>query len=536
MTHAPVRTRSIWRWQLILAAATVAITATIMLIEPARLGDPAFLGGASGVVVLTCACLFVPWHRVPAAGVALLPYADIAAIALISVAGQTRASLLWVFPVAWIATYYRLPWLAAAIVLIGVFVTLDAFVGDLSPTLLQRAIVLVLCLGFMGVTINIGARRTRAISHLLRRQFTQLDRTRVRAQSEARRTALLADSLDTGLARIDRDSVLIDANAAFLRLYGAASISEFTPTGAVEYDDHRGRALGPDETLIARAAAGDRWVDRRVWLFDGEARWRALNVTMRPITPDVVETASNIVIVNDVTEAVAAERERATFSAVVSHELRNPLTAILGHAELMLERDDLPADIARQLGVIEHAGQRMERLVTTVLEGRSLSDEPFEPVDLRTVAEASLIGFGPTAASAGVALHHDLRGVGEVWGDAFRLRQAIDNVVGNAIKYTTRGGTVTMSAVHTAQQVRLTVADTGIGMAPHERDRMFDRGFRSDVARASGISGAGIGMSVVKEVVEQHHGALHVESLVGRGTRVTLVLPRLAETAERMPS
>lgn len=155
MSPASVRTRSIWRWQLILAAATVSVTATMAVLDPARLTEPAFPGGSIAVVLLTAVTLLVPWQRVPPGGALLLPLAGIVAIGVPSFGGQTRASLLWVFPIAWIATNYRMPALGAAPGLIGVFLTVDAFVGDMQPALVQRAVIVLLCLGFMGVTISV---------------------------------------------------------------------------------------------------------------------------------------------------------------------------------------------------------------------------------------------------------------------------------------------------------------------------------------------------------------------------------------------
>lgn len=541
-----VRTRSIWRWQLILAASTITVLGAFAILDAAIFTDPAFVAGAVAVPALTCVTLLVPWHLVPRWGVALLPLADIWAIALLSAGGQTRTALLWVFPVAWLATYYTLTWLGAGLGLIAAFLAADAFAADLAPAMTMRAVIILLCLGFLGVIIHSGEQRSRAFAMLLRRQFTQLDRTRRRAEEQARGTALLADSLETGIARIDRDGVLIDANRAFLSLYGAASIAEFTATGAVEYDDHRGQPLLPTQTLTARAATGEQFSERRVWLYDAHARWRALDLTTRPVSRGAETPESNILIVREVTDAVAAERERANMSTVVSHELRNPLTAILGHADLLLERDDLPPDVVRQLAVVQHAGERMERLVSSVLEGTLGADAVFAPVDVVAVVEASALAFSPSAASAQVLLSHLMHPVEEIWGDAFRLRQAIDNVIGNAVKYTTRGGSVRID-VQTVEgepgvpgSVTIEVADSGIGMSDEDRAHIFERGFRSDAARASAISGAGIGMSVVKEIVDQHGGTLQISSALGRGTQVLISLPRPLPTGdaptERMAS
>jgi len=530
-----LRSRSVWRWQLILAASTVAVVATYVLLNPALFGDPRFFSGSVGIAVITAATLVVPWHLFSKAAIAIVPLLDIIGVGLMSVGGETRASLLWVFPVSWIATYYRIPWLITGLGLIAVILVIDTFNGGATPELAQRALILLLCLGFMGVTINVGSRRTVAYGTLLRRQFAQLDRTRMRAENQARRIATLADSLDTGLARFDRDGVIFDANRAFLELYGAASMAEFSPTAAVEYDTFRGKALPPERTFIERAIAGDRFDHHRVWIYSARAQWRALNVSTRPVQEDAGDRPTNLVIVNDVTDAVNAERDRKTVSSVVSHELRNPLTAIAGHTDLLLERDDLPHDVQRQLAVIDNASQRMQRLITSALDGIGGRAPEAERVDLREIVSASIVAFSPAASTAQVILTMDLQIGQHVTGDAFELRQAFDNILGNAIKYTTHGGSVHVtlrSSADGTDEITLSVTDSGIGMSEQDRLRMFERGYRANAARTAGIPGSGIGMALVADIVARHGGRLGVESTLGRGTTVAIILPHETDASQ----
>ena len=524
-----VRSRSIWRWQLILTASAVAILVAIALLDPHLFAHPRFAPGAVGLIAVTCAALVIPWHRLSATAVVLLPMADIVLIAMLSASGETRMALLWVFPIAWIATYYRMSWVIAGLGVIATTLTVDAFVAGLTPGHAQRVLIILLCLGFMGITIHVGAERTRAYSRLLRRQSAQMDRTRRRAEMQAQRTAVLANTLETGLARLDRDGVLSDANAAFLALFGAESIATFSPTGAVEYSAHRGVAVAPDATFLARAARGERTDDERVWLHDAHGRWRALDVSTRPIGAAGGEQPSNLIVLRDVSAVVQAERERQTVATIVSHELRNPLTAILGHTDLLLEREDLPEDVRRQLVVVDNAGQRMQRLITSSLQRYTSDAAEFTAVDLRPLVEASIVAFGPSATSAQVLLTMNLGNARTVIADAFRLRQAVDNTLGNAVKYTGRGGTVHVSARHTDTHVVLEIADTGIGMTADDAERMFEPGFRSRSARNSGIPGTGLGMAVVKEIVEQHSGELEVTTAPGRGTSIVMRLPRAME-------
>ncbi len=521
------RSRSIWRWQLIFTATIVTLVGMSVFLETGRFGEPLFLAGAVGTVVLACASLGFPWHRVDRRAIAVLPLADIVAVGLLAAnSDDTPLRFLWVFPIAWIATYYTLPWLVGAIGVVAGILIVEAFGQEVTGEVAQRFFTLLLSLGFIGVMINVGARRTRAYDHLLRRQFAQLDRTRSRAQLQAERTAILSDALETGLARIDRDGVLIDANAAFLRLYGAEAIAGFTPTAVVEYDARRGTALDAHDTAFAHAMRGERFNDRRVWLFTAAARWHALDVSTRPVNSAPGESPSNLLVVHDVTAAEDAARERRVVSSIVSHELRNPLTAILGHTELLQDRDDIPDDIRRPLGVIEHAAQRMQRMVTATLRDVTEAADGAEPVDLARMIDASTQAFAPAAAAAQVVLTDDVGETPTVIGDTFRLRQAIDNVIGNAVKYTSRGGSVRVSTAADDAAVVVSVVDTGIGMSQIDRERMFDAGFRSDTARASGISGTGLGMAITREIIAQHGGSIEVASELGRGTSVSLTLPR----------
>ncbi|BDV29763.1 sensor histidine kinase [Microbacterium terricola] len=523
------RTRSIWQWQLILAVSVITILVTVTLLTPEYFTRPQFIVGAILLVLISCATLAVPWHLFDSRIVVIVPALDILAIGLMASGNEGRMALLWVFPIAWLATYYSLPWLLGGLGGVGVVLVIDALLAGLSPTYTLRIMVVLLSLGFLGVTINTGSRRTRAFSGLLRRQYSQLGRTLARAELQERRAAVLFNSVDTALARVDRRGVLLGANEAYRRLYAIDRLGYARPTGAVEYNTHRGTALPAHDTTIARATRGEVFENVRVWLFDTGGTWHALDVSTRIVPATLGESESTLLTLRDVTAALDAEVEKKTMTSIVSHEMRNPLTAIVGHVDLLLDREDLPADVLDKLAVIENAGQRMQRLITTALESDKPASVPHRTVDLRRVAAASVDAFRPSAHAAQVALTDDADERLLVEGDAFRLRQVLDNLVGNAVKYTPRGGHVEVTGRRVGDDVELAITDSGIGMSAEDLGHLFEPYFRSQTAQDSGIPGTGLGLVIAHDILTQHGGSLEITSTLGRGTTATL---RLAARAE----
>jgi signal transduction histidine kinase len=183
--------------------------------------------------------------------------------------------------------------------------------------------------------------------------------------------------------------------------------------------------------------------------------------------------------------------------------------------------------VPAQLEVIANAGERMQDLVTSMQAqtGRT-SPEPFEEVDLREVVEASVASFAPLIAAGRQELELDGAPALVITGDAFRLRQVLDNLIGNAVKYTPTGGRIGVRLDAVGGQVELTVTDTGIGIAADDLPRLFEPYFRTDSAVRGGISGTGLGMGIARDIVVAHDGAILVDSEVGLGTTVTVRFPR----------
>jgi signal transduction histidine kinase len=228
-----------------------------------------------------------------------------------------------------------------------------------------------------------------------------------------------------------------------------------------------------------------------------------------------------------------ADRMKDEFLALVSHELRTPLTSIVGYLELLGEDDEeLASEQTRRfLEVIERNAIRLQRLVDDVLfaaraeAGRlALSTRP---LDLASVAAESVAAAVPKAEENGVALHLDAVRMPPMAGDPDRLGQALDNLISNALKFTPPGGRVDVVLRNLGGRARLEIRDTGLGMADEDTARVFDRFFRAPSTRDH-APGVGLGLTIVRTIVEGHGGTIDVTSREGVGTAFALELPLLA--------
>ncbi|WP_295824900.1 cell wall metabolism sensor histidine kinase WalK [uncultured Microbacterium sp.] len=530
-TNPGSRTRSVWLLQLVLGASVVITVLLVQALEPSLFTLWPFSSGVGVIIALTAIAIVVPWQKLPRAAVAAIPFGDIIGIGLLSFGTDLRFGYFWVFPIIWIATHFTLVYLISAISAVGVIIVVDATVNASGPVTALRLIVVLLSLTFIAITSYLSARQTRAFKQLLRRQASRLQGTLQRVSGQERRVSQMLNGLDTGIARLSVDGEVLALNDTYVALYGVERDEPQRPGAAVEYATLRGEPLPEAERPFARASRGEQFDDERVWLFDPHGEWHALSAsTRRLISSD--EPESTLLIVHDITALIESERARERLAATVSHELRNPLTAIIGHADLALDDPNLSPKVREQLEVIAGAGERMQKLISEILAtSRGVFRETSSPVaaDASRIIASSLASFRPAAAARRVSVVDDLPESAEVGGDAFRLRQAFDNILSNAIKYTPAGGSIRISGEVSAEDVILHFADTGIGIHPDDLERVFDPYFRAQSVRESPTPGTGLGMGIIRSIVEDQGGSLFLESELGAGTTVTVILPTRVE-------
>ena len=240
---------------------------------------------------------------------------------------------------------------------------------------------------------------------------------------------------------------------------------------------------------------------------------------------------------NQTADALAAQIQRVTSEqdvrrqllADVSHELHTPLTTIRGYVETLRMRD-LPitdSDRERYLAVVDDEAVRLEHLIGDLLDlakmeagGQGLRKELVPMASLWTRLRDR---HGPAATGAGVTLVFD-ETAAEVMADPGRLEQALSNLVGNAIRFTSDGGEVRLSAhALPSGDIRLDVADTGVGLSAGDQARVFERFYKQDASRSRG--GTGLGLSIVRAIAQAHGGQATVASTPGHGSTFSVTLP-----------
>ncbi len=223
----------------------------------------------------------------------------------------------------------------------------------------------------------------------------------------------------------------------------------------------------------------------------------------------------------------------------VSHELRTPLTFIKGYVELLLESDMGPLNENQResLTIVAEKTNALTRLVSDIIFLQQIERESLElaTLDLSEIARMALQSCEVTATSAGISLRLDAKpGLAKVPVDRDRINQVFDNLLGNAIKFSPKGGTIAIAVVDIGNALKITVSDDGIGIPADKLPHIFDRFYQVDGSATRRFGGAGLGLAITKRIVEAHGGHIWAESKFGGGSRFMFALPK-AHSVASMP-
>ena len=233
-----------------------------------------------------------------------------------------------------------------------------------------------------------------------------------------------------------------------------------------------------------------------------------------------------VILAYDITEQVNAEKNRREFTANISHELKTPLQSIIGSSELIENGIVKQEDIPRFVGHIRKEATRLVSLIEDIIRLSQLDSKPEmekEDVSLQELSEEVLEVLTDAANRKQISLNvSGERAV--VYGVRRLLYEIIYNLCDNAIKYNEPGGRVDVSLSSNDENIVLTVQDTGIGIAPEHQEKIFERFYRVDKSHSKQSGGTGLGLSIVKHAVQYHQGEIVVDSEIGKGTIISVML------------
>lgn len=354
--------------------------------------------------------------------------------------------------------------------------------------------------------------------------------------------ALLFDTLPDGVWIADPHGTLVYTNHAGKALLG---LPDEAPAAAVADRLERlcavpGQPVPPEERPLARALRGEAGagIALLLQLPDGEDVLH-LRLSFAPLRLPDGNPGGAILYAGDRTAQYRIERARDDFLASVAHDLRSPLTAIRGSAQLAarwLQRADLDREpLGRSLRNIDAAAARLNRMLETLMDSARLERGGLVlqcvPTDLVALVREVVDHYErESRRHRFVVAVPEGPLIGE-W-DAALLERAVENLIGNAVKYSPDGGEIVVACSDEGEEIRFSVRDQGIGIPPAALPHIFDRFYRARNADFGEIEGNGLGLFTVKGIVTSHGGSISVQSAEGQGTEMIVHLPRQAECGE----
>jgi signal transduction histidine kinase/response regulator RpfG family c-di-GMP phosphodiesterase len=324
-------------------------------------------------------------------------------------------------------------------------------------------------------------------------------------------------------------AVLQSAADAILMFDREGRLSLVNPAGHKLFTDYEAK-LGQRLTSSAGYDSFLRLLDQARLFnasFSGEVVWPDKRVFSASMTP--VQEGGIVVVLHDITHFKQLEKVKNEFIATASHDLRNPITSIKGYSVLIQNAGSLnehQVDFAKR---IQHAAEHMTELVENMLDLAKMdlgAEQKQEMFDIASALYELTDEFQPQAEAKRqlLKLEH-VEANSQVQGDALKLRQALRNLIGNAIKYTPEAGLISLSLTHESDMINIRIKDTGYGIPAADLPHIFTRFYRVRNNGHDEIEGNGLGLAIVKSIAEGHGGDVTVESESGKGSCFTLTLP-----------
>ena len=351
------------------------------------------------------------------------------------------------------------------------------------------------------------------LTPLLKKMSAQkktIDKHIKEAEQKQEEFKLITENMSEGLLVIDKDSNVLSYNQAAVRLL---EISDVKSGSVLAFNRSKGFRSVVEKALSGERAESDISHDENTY-----------NLIANPVYENEKIIGAVIVII-DITESAKREQLRQEFTSNVSHELKTPLTSISGFAEMMKSGGTPDETVIDFSTSIYDEAQRLITLVSDIMKISELDEGviPFEKeqVDLLKLSKDIIKRLTPVANKRNITLNV-IGDTALVSGTKKILDEMIYNLCDNAIKYNKESGTVDVIVNQANGKTSVTVRDTGIGIPASEQDRVFERFYRVDKSHSKHVGGTGLGLAIVKHAAAYHDAEISLESIVGKGTSVTI--------------
>lgn len=346
-------------------------------------------------------------------------------------------------------------------------------------------------------------RKIKSQNDIIRRQVQSLTDEKLKLQS-------IFMNIKEGIVVVDSKMRIVQTNREARKIFGING-SEIYFNKVVEIQEL--------QEAMQRSVKGETIHST----FDSKGRWYQFITSPNYYSGD----KGAILILLDITQQIENENSRRRFTDNVTHELKTPLTSILGYSQLITNDIARPQDVKKFVSIIEQNANNLMEMINDIMKISSLeSMDGFNKVELQLdeIVNRVVMQEKMTAQTRNVTITADLQAV-TITADESQMYQLVNNLVSNAVKYNRENGSVNVGLYTDGDNVVFSVSDTGIGISQEHLDKIFERFYVVDKSRNKNISSTGLGLSIVKHIVKAHNGTVTVNSTPGKGSQFIVKLP-----------
>lgn len=530
----PARVRVFLRAQLPFLVSVLFIAAMVAIGHPGSLRSPILIAGFSLTIAASLACVFVPWEKWRPTWMLIVVVADIVAVAFIRADLTTvipSVGMLAIFPVLWIA--YGFPRWAIGIAILGAaFITSFTFAYQgRVPTTVQdwiNVIVLPTLIVAVAFIVSIAADKLRKSgARVATAHASESAALRLALDSEILAGSIL-NTVHAAVVYYDASGKLLVANRRAAEMSSAMGIHlDREPYfGDDVFEADRVTPIPRDQQIIPRALRGENITDHTEWVGPPDLQ-RAINVAAKRVHREDGVRIGTVIIAHDVTDLAAALDVREQFLKTVSHELRSPMTNIIGYLDLIGERiPDADATGHKYLDIVlRNADSLMDRIGELVAATSNSVSVSAQRTDMGALVRDAIADVGDRAEARGMTIEHIGAQSVAAPVDPWRMRQAVRELLVNAVKFGEPHTAITVGQEHDGATYRVSVTNVGPEIGRADRRLVFDRFYRAPHAHQHAIQGFGIGLSLVKDVIGSHQGRVMIDTPHTGATRFTIEVP-----------